>query len=110
MEGRNPQLLQMVLVVPGDVSVFADCENAVEKTVKHFGKIDILVNNAGGPGPGSLEKASVEDFNKAWRTNVGGPLCLMKNAMPYLRQTKETTAPLFIGGAPPPNFAAPPPS
>ncbi|XP_037515279.1 3-oxoacyl-[acyl-carrier-protein] reductase FabG-like [Rhipicephalus sanguineus] len=30
----------------------------------------------------------MEDFDKAWKTNFRGPLCLMKNAIPYLRQTK----------------------
>ncbi|XP_037515284.1 uncharacterized oxidoreductase TM_0325-like [Rhipicephalus sanguineus] len=78
-----------VLVVPGDITFSKDCENVVQKTVNHFGKIDILVNNAGILVRGSLQSASLEDFDKAWKTNFRGPLCLMKNAIPYLRQTKE---------------------
>ncbi|KAH6934171.1 hypothetical protein HPB50_021473 [Hyalomma asiaticum] len=78
-----------VLVVPGDVALFTDCENVVQKTVDHFGKLDILVSNAAIPAGGSLEKSSMEDFNDAWKVHVGGPLCLMKNAMPYLRRSKE---------------------
>lgn len=35
------------IAVQGDVSKRADCEQLVEKTLAHFGRIDILVNNAG---------------------------------------------------------------
>ncbi|XP_049519560.1 glucose 1-dehydrogenase 1-like [Dermacentor silvarum] len=77
-----------VLVVPGDVTVEKDVVDVVEKTAKHFGKIDILVNNAGIVMRGSVQSASVEDFNRVWETNFLGPLCMIKNAVPYLRQTK----------------------
>ncbi|KAH6934172.1 hypothetical protein HPB50_021474 [Hyalomma asiaticum] len=77
-----------VIVVPGDVTVEKDVENVVQKTVNHFGRIDILVNNAGISRPGTVEGTSVEDFKMVWDINFNGPLCMMKNAMPYLRQTK----------------------
>ncbi|KAL1427009.1 hypothetical protein MTO96_017757, partial [Rhipicephalus appendiculatus] len=77
-----------VLVVSGDVSVAADVAAVVQRTVKHFGKIDILVNNAGISHLGSIESASLEDFKRVWEVNFCGALCMMKNAMPYLRQTK----------------------
>lgn len=77
-----------VLVVPGDVTVEKDVADVVQKTAKHFEKIDILVNNAAIPAQGSIQSASMEDFNIAWRTNFLGPLCMIKNAVPYLRQTK----------------------
>jgi NAD(P)-dependent dehydrogenase (short-subunit alcohol dehydrogenase family) len=38
------------LVVPTDVTRFADCERLVEETVTQLGRLDILVNNAGGIG------------------------------------------------------------
>ena len=34
------------LLIPGDVKDSTFCAEAVEKTVKEFGKLDILVNNA----------------------------------------------------------------
>ncbi|XP_049520681.1 uncharacterized oxidoreductase TM_0325-like [Dermacentor silvarum] len=77
-----------VLVVPGDLAVERDVEDVVQKTAKHFGKLDILVNNAGIHLKGCIQSTSVEDFNKVWRTNFLGPLCMIKNAVPYLRQTK----------------------
>ncbi|XP_049520682.1 uncharacterized oxidoreductase TM_0325-like [Dermacentor silvarum] len=77
-----------VLVVPGDISVEKDVTDVVQKTAKHFGKIDIIVNNAGISVGGSIHSASVEDFNRSWKTNFLGPLCMIKSAVPYLRQTK----------------------
>ncbi|XP_065286689.1 meso-2,3-butanediol dehydrogenase-like isoform X1 [Dermacentor albipictus] len=77
-----------VLVVPGDVTVEKDIAEVVQKTAKHFGQIDILVNNAGIPMLGCIQSASMEDFNRVWRTNFLGPLCMIKNAVPYLRLTK----------------------
>ena len=35
-----------VLAIKSDVSVMADIQNMVDKTIERFGKIDILVNNA----------------------------------------------------------------
>jgi 3-oxoacyl-[acyl-carrier protein] reductase len=40
------------LAVRGDLTVPADLEKLVERTVKAFGGIDVLVNNGGGPPPG----------------------------------------------------------
>jgi 3-oxoacyl-[acyl-carrier protein] reductase len=40
------------LAVRGDLTVPADLEKLVERTLKAFGGIDVLVNNGGGPPPG----------------------------------------------------------
>jgi len=51
------------LAVRGDLTVPADLEKLVERTVKAFGGVDVLVNNGGGPLPGSaqgMEAAAVE--------------------------------------------------
>lgn len=39
--GRRP------LIVPTDVQKSAQCDNLIEQTVKHFGRLDIMLNNAG---------------------------------------------------------------
>ena len=40
-----------VLTVIADVSEFAQVDNAVRRTLEHFGSIDVMVNNAGNIGP-----------------------------------------------------------
>ncbi|XP_072143463.1 meso-2,3-butanediol dehydrogenase-like [Dermacentor andersoni] len=77
-----------VIIVPGDISVEKDVAAVVEKTAKHFGKIDILVNNAGMTMQGTIDSTTTQDYNRIWDTNFQGPLCMMKNALPYLRKTK----------------------
>jgi len=51
------------LAVRGDLTVPADLEKLVERTVTAFGGIDVLVNNGGGPPPGpagGIDAAAVE--------------------------------------------------
>ena len=40
-----------VITIIADVSEFAQVENAVQRTLEHFGAIDVMVNNAGNIGP-----------------------------------------------------------
>ena len=40
-----------VLTVIADVSEFAQVDNAVRRTLEHFGCIDVMINNAGNIGP-----------------------------------------------------------
>ncbi|XP_077535579.1 putative oxidoreductase SERP2049 isoform X3 [Haemaphysalis longicornis] len=77
-----------VLVVQGDVSVEVDVDTAVDKTVKHFGKIDILVNNAGTAKGGRIDDSSLDEFSSMWATNVQGAVCMTQKTLPFLRQTK----------------------
>lgn len=47
--------------------------------------LDILVNSAGIFRMGSIEKASITEFDEVYRTNVRGPYGLMKALLPLLR-------------------------
>jgi len=40
-----------VITVIADVSDFSQVNNAIRRTVEHFGSLDVLVNNAGNIGP-----------------------------------------------------------
>jgi NAD(P)-dependent dehydrogenase (short-subunit alcohol dehydrogenase family) len=80
-EGRR------ALLIPGDVTKPKFCIDAVEKTVKEFGKLDILVNNAAFQHhQNSLEDISDEQFDKTFKTNIYGYFRMTKAALKYLKK------------------------
>ncbi|MBA4030981.1 MAG: short-chain dehydrogenase [Planctomyces sp.] len=80
-EGRR------ALLLPGDVTSRAFCEEAVEKTVETFGKLDILVNNAAYQETReSLEEISDEDWDLTFKTNIYGYFYLAKAALAHIKE------------------------
>ncbi len=54
-----------------DVSVAADAEKAVERTLAELGRLDILVNNAGITRDNLLMRMKAEDWQKVLDVNLG---------------------------------------
>ena len=78
---------QRCLLIAGDVKDAAFCCEAVEKTVREFGKLDILVNNAAfQEHADSLEDLTEERFDETLRTNVYGYFHMAKAALPHLKR------------------------
>jgi NAD(P)-dependent dehydrogenase (short-subunit alcohol dehydrogenase family) len=73
------------LLIPGDVSRPEFCREAVERTVRDFGKLDLLVNNAAfQQHQASLEEVSEEQWDRTFRTNIYGYFYMVKAALPHL--------------------------
>src|SRR5690606_23738591 len=78
-EGREAEL------IPGDVTDFQFCQDAVKKTVDRFGHLDILVNNAAYQQHRSgLEELSIEQWDHTFRTNIYGYFYMAKAALKHL--------------------------
>jgi NAD(P)-dependent dehydrogenase (short-subunit alcohol dehydrogenase family) len=74
------------LLIPGDVSDPDFCREAVNKTVKEFGKLDVLVNNAAfQQHQESLGDLSEDQWEKTFRTNIFGYFYMAKAALPHLK-------------------------
>lgn len=75
------------LLIRGDVTEPDSCENAVEATVREFGKLDILVNNAGYERVAeSIKALSEEQWDKTFRINIYGYFHMTKAALPFMKK------------------------
>lgn len=75
------------VLIPGDVKDSAFCKQAIDQSVKAFGKLDILVNNAAfQEHAASLEDLTDERLDENFRTNILGYMYMARAALPHLRQ------------------------
>jgi NADP-dependent 3-hydroxy acid dehydrogenase YdfG len=74
-----------ILPITLDVNNREDCYSAVEKVVKHFGKLDILINNAGYGHFGFVEEISETEARQQIETNVFGSLWMIQAVLPIMR-------------------------
>lgn len=78
-----------VLPITLDVNDREDCFSAVEKVVKHFGKVDILINNAGYGHFGYVEEITEAEARKQIDTNIFGSLWMIQAVLPIMRNQKS---------------------
>lgn len=96
ISGRRESVLQQTTIELGenacyrvaDIANPGEAKTLVEATLKQFGKLDIIVNNAGVYSQGPLSDVSDETIEQVYRTNVFGPLALIREALPALRANK----------------------
>jgi len=73
------------LLMAGDVRDSAFCEETVERTVSHFGRLDILVNNAAFQNQQeSLAEITDEQLERTFRTNIFGYFYMARAALRHL--------------------------
>jgi NAD(P)-dependent dehydrogenase (short-subunit alcohol dehydrogenase family) len=75
------------LTVAGDVGDEQFCRDAVEKTVREFGRLDILINKAAEQHPQKkIEEISAAQLERTFRTNILSFFYMTKAALPHLRE------------------------
>jgi NAD(P)-dependent dehydrogenase (short-subunit alcohol dehydrogenase family) len=73
--------------IPADVGRLEDLAPIVEQTVAAFGALDVLVNNAGTGPRHTVGKYRYDDWQQVFAVNAVGPVFLMQEALPYLKQS-----------------------
>ena len=74
------------LLLAGDIAREPFCKQAVEKTVKEFGKLNILVNNAAEQHPQkSIADIDSRQLIRTFETNIFAMFHLAKAALPHLQ-------------------------
>ena len=74
------------LLIKGDVKGADFCKDAVERTVKEYGKLNVLVNNAGMQFPQKDVKAiDEEQLDTTFRTNIYAYFYFAEAALDYLQ-------------------------
>jgi short-subunit dehydrogenase len=73
-----------ILTTSTDVSKQNDCQNLIEQTLKHFGRIDILINNAGISMRALFEEVELDVIHRVMDVNFWGTVYCTKFALPHI--------------------------
>jgi ribitol 2-dehydrogenase len=72
------------LAVPTDVTIGAEVERMVAKTLEHFGRVDVLFANAGIYIPGQVAEGNPDDWATLMDVNVDGVLRCVHAVLPQM--------------------------
>lgn len=72
-----------------DVTSNDDVKKTIQQVIERFGRIDVVVNNAGYSQMGTIEELGAEEVQKNFDVNVFGPLNVIRNVAPYLREQRS---------------------
>jgi 3-oxoacyl-[acyl-carrier protein] reductase len=78
-----------VLLVQGDVTEESQVKSIVAQVSDKLGPVDILVNNAANFYPGELADFKEPEMDSMWRTNVIGPVHLIRLVVEGMKERRS---------------------
>ena len=99
LSGRNLKSLQAVAEIAEQTTRHVHCFEVdltrdqeiirfCESLSQLYNRLDILIHSAGVISTGPLESASVEDFDRQYKTNVRGPYLLTQSLLSMIKSHK----------------------
>jgi len=76
------------LSIKADVRFEESVQEAIEKTVQHFGGVDVLVNNASAIFIASTLDTPMKRFDLMHQCNARATFCVSQACLPFLKQAK----------------------
>jgi NAD(P)-dependent dehydrogenase (short-subunit alcohol dehydrogenase family) len=76
------------VTIRADLSLEAETDKVVSKTLQHFEGIDVLVNAAGHISSGTIENTSLDSWDAMLQINLRAPFVLMQKALPSITQRR----------------------
>ena len=83
--GTQPDAVERLQFVAGDVSVVRDCRHLVSHALEQFGGLDIVVNSAGIAFNHQIDDIDEVKFDRLMNTNVKGTYFICKYAVQQFR-------------------------
>jgi NADP-dependent 3-hydroxy acid dehydrogenase YdfG len=90
LAGRITDKGGTVLVLETDVTDEAQARDAVERTVREFGRLDTVVANAGVMLLGPVENAPLDEWQRMVDLNISGLLYTTHAALPHLLEAAQS--------------------
>ena len=89
MESIAKDYPETCLPVTLDMADRAQMKEVVRQAVEKFGTVDVLINNAGHGYRSSVEEGEDEAIQELFQTNLFGPINMIKEVLPILREKGE---------------------
>ncbi|XP_078125566.1 C-signal-like [Sander vitreus] len=87
---KNPNIISVVRLDATDLCSIKLCAQQVGSVVG-TGGLNLLINNAGILAKGTVQETSPEDMQHSFNTNVMGPMNIIKEFLPHLRDAVKAS-------------------
>lgn len=84
------------LALPTDVTKEEEVDDAIDKTMAHFGRIDVLINDAGIALPGRMWELPTRDWEWIMHVNTMSQVYSMRKIIPIMLKQKTHAAILNV--------------